>query len=160
MSVPERKGRPQKIDRDELRRLYDDGVPPTVIAEYFGTSKSAVFYACDHLGLPARPKSCAADIEDARKRLNLPVRGKAAKPAPTRVAAASVERAAILEKIRASEDTKGGVVTPRFGGAWTSARDARIRDTRGRYSELAELARAWDMPTARVVARWHVVRVA
>ncbi|GAA5073579.1 hypothetical protein N0B44_15695 [Roseibacterium beibuensis] len=41
---------------------------------------------------------------------------------------------------------------------WTAARDEAIRDTKGRYSELAQLAAQWGEPIRSVQARWHRVR--
>lgn len=48
-----------------------------------------------------------------------------------------------------------------FGGPfWTPERDAEIRQAMGRLVRLSALADAWGVPVSRVMARWHVLRVA
>lgn len=41
---------------------------------------------------------------------------------------------------------------------WSDDHDARLRDTKGRYSKIAKLSDKWGIATGALVARWHLLR--
>lgn len=139
-ATPETRGRPRTIDRDLLRKLYHEGAPNVVLAEYFEVTTSAISQIVRRLDLPRRRKADADTVARARRRLGL------GDPA-TRMAGPKHIR-----------DLEGDKLLPIFAGHWTPEHDQELRATKGRYAALRELAELWRIPPDRVVARWHIAR--
>lgn len=119
----------------ELRRLWRDGYPMRVLADYFGASLQSTYSACHRLGL-------------RRGRGWLPPEGRATGLPPMSPAR---QLSARIEALRTD-----GVLRAWVG--FDLECDIVIASSGGAYTALAELAAARGIPQARLLARWHMMR--
>jgi hypothetical protein len=107
------------------------------------------------LGIPVK------GLQYARERLKL--KFKPARPRNAPAPAPAPEPLPVLPAPRLCApraDAAPPVLAMAGAPAWCSARDAAIAATHGRHALIAALAQTWNLPIARVTARWHVLRVA
>lgn len=179
--------RGQAIDEDRLRELWREPLTIEQIARRLGATPGGVLYAGRRLGLPPRPHGArkkAAEREAKIRRLWLAEvpSGEIAevvgvsRPSVTRIAKRlglprRNQKGQIVGRMVDAEprpvppapSSGGGEAAPdpmpadRPPGPWTVDQDARILATGGKYEKVARLAREWDRPSARIIARFHAL---
>lgn len=109
------------------------------------------------LGIPVE------GLRYARERLKLRFKPERQRKAPAPVAVPAPVPVLPAPRLCAPRgDAAPPVLAMAMAGApaWDTARDAAIVATHGRHALIAALAQKWNLPIARVTARWHVLRVA
>lgn len=76
---------------------------------------------------------------------------------PRRVRGGRVMEACQPRRVDEAPPIVPGADVPR-PPVWSVERDGAILATRGAYAELQALARDWGIASARIVARWHLLR--
>jgi hypothetical protein len=127
-----------EISRADLVALWCGGLSLAALAKQVGYSEHVIRQRAKGFGLPCRHTAHDRGYEAV-------LAGPSAVAAP--LTAASDYSPACSNHV---------MLVP----FWTPARDARVVETRGRYGALAKLAVSLGESSSRVIARWHVLRVA
>lgn len=137
-------GSQQRARAEDQRARYAALVhlSPSEVAVAMKVTIRTVEQAAARYGLTFAPERRAAAV---RRPGPVPQVVEAVEPAPRRVSPSPAPAEPAPMPMAAAPD-------------WTADRDALIVATKGRLAEIAALAARWSMPTARVMARWHVVR--
>ncbi len=159
---------PEKVvlpneERDEaLRRMWVEGATKRAIARAIGVHETHVAAMADRLGLPPRDPRGRPPF-DTEKARALRAEGKTFKQigemlgrSPDWVSgwfrdARDIGPTATPGK---SVPVKPASPHPR----WTDAADRLIRDAKGRYAALSDVAQSLGRPIAAVMQRWHQIR--
>lgn len=132
-----------RINERQLRDYWDQGMPVSDIAELFSVHVPAVYAAAKRFDLPKR---------------HLPNPGRVGRrvwTAAPPVEAPETEFDVVMRKL-ARARSRGQIVCP---PGWDLESDIQVRMTNGQNAALRELAAQMGIAFARVLARWHVVRV-
>lgn len=133
---------PRKFaDRDRFAEMLSAGLSAGEIARRFGGSANTVY--------------------EVAKRFGLDPRGKGWKPSRNNAEAEADEAwqdDQVLTRMLARLAFAHAKATIGFPPGWSQSRDREVVLTMGRYGEMRVLALRLEMPFARVLARWHMVR--
>jgi transposase-like protein len=159
----------KKIDDDRLRDFWADPIMRQAdMAAAFGVSRPAITVRARVLDLPPRDR-----MTDDKRRQNGRPRFDVAEA--RRLHGKGMSISAIAERFdvtpdwvrrrmdNAPEEAEAAPQTRPLPVApahpfWTTARDALVWDTQGRYARLAAVAAALGQSTAFVTQRWHRLR--
>lgn len=143
--------RAQRTRADERRASYTalTHLPPSEVAKLLRVARPTVLQAALRYNLTFAPE---------------PVLQQAAGvPAPARVQVTPRLPGPVAPVTRAARKitppAPAPVPMPMAGAPdWTADRDAAVLQSKGRLADLSALAARWGLATARVTARWHILR--
>lgn len=136
---------PKVPNNDAFRAFWEGGLTLDDIGQCYGVTRVAISRAAKRFGYPPRHVQ-------AKPRRRIPV--PQPKPVP---ADASVSGRMPPEEHRLTLAHERGDL-PALD-LWPLDRDMALLRCRGRYEPMSALARDWDMPYSRLLARWHLLRV-
>lgn len=106
----------------------------------------------------ARMGVAAQTVGDACRRIGLR-RGRGWQPPADRFDALAERVDTPQDRLARRIEALRAAGTLRACDFWTPDRDTLLAASGGGYEALADLARRWAVPQARLIARWHLMRL-
>lgn len=161
-----------QIDQAQFARYWNASTHCELMGEIFGISASGISARAHRMGL--RPRNVLGDTIDITRDefaslwngpKSIGVIASYLKCVATTVPRLAEyfdldPRPEQAKPMKGAPKGKPPVVGLPGSDFWTEARDLKVLASKGRYGRVADLAKAFGIPSTRIMARWHLLRAA